>query len=215
VAKDGGMSIMGRQDLENLRGFFQKYKASVMDSWFESILSNYPPEAARIIKREKDPFTNPVGYNLRLGMEGILNWFAGEANQQDVLVSLDKIIRIRAVQDFPPSQTVIVLISFKQIVEKQMTKEFRNQDLLWKNWRLFDEEIDRLMLESMDIYAECREKLSQIKVDEANKRVFSLLRKANVLVDCSEESEVSSSCSDSCNSCEIEKKEGCKNEFTS
>jgi hypothetical protein len=202
-------------DRRKLEDFFQKHQDMIMDSWFDAILNNYPPETVRIFKQEKDPFANPVGHRLRLGMRGIVDWFKEGDREKDVYAALDQVIRIWAVQDFTPSQTVSFLITFKQIIQKQMQKYYQNQDQLWANWQAFEKEADNLMLLAMDIYMECREKLFQIKVDEANNRVFSLLRQANMMADVGENFSASSVDCGSCNSCETEKKEGCKNEFTS
>lgn len=204
---------------QNLPDFFQEHKAILMDIWFEAILNHYPPETARIFKREKDPFANPIGYNLKVGVEEILDRFIKEDKEKNVSDSLDKIIRIWAIQDFTPSQTVSFLIIFKQIVKKQMKKHYQNQEQLWINWQVFEQEVDNLILMAMDIYTKCREKLYQIRIEEANKRVYSLLRRANMMVTTEAEAKNSEAIMDSwdlcksCNPCETEKK-GCKNEFT-
>jgi len=205
------MSIMGQQKLAD---FFLEHKAFIMDTWFEEMLKHYPPEAARLFKREKDPFANPVGHNLRAGMEGILDWFTQKKRDKDVSPFLDKVVRIWAVQDFSPSQAVSFLVTLKEIVLKQMKKNYQNHDLLWENWHAFAQEADKLLLMAVDIYAACRERLYQIKVDEVNKRVFALLRQANMTVDTENVPALSESCH-TCNSCETEKREECKNEFTS
>ncbi|MCR6544870.1 RsbRD N-terminal domain-containing protein [Dehalobacterium formicoaceticum] len=197
---------------QNLAEFFQEHKASLIESWFEAILNQYPQETVRIFRNKKNPFGNPVGYNLRQGVEGIVDWFTQKEKKEDVAVSLDKIIRIWAVQDFSPSQTLSFLKNFKHIVEKQMKDYYTHQEELWINWQEFAGQIDFLLLMSMDIYTECRENLYQIKVDQANRRVYALLRRSNALA----EGLNSEEDYDDGASCAIKKKavKGCKNEFT-
>ncbi|MEL7565430.1 MAG: RsbRD N-terminal domain-containing protein [Dehalobacterium sp.] len=201
---------------QKMQIFFQEHKASILETWFDALLKSYSPEAARIFKREKDPFANPVGYNIHLGLEGVLDWLIKNDQEADVSAALDKVVRVLAVQDFTPSQAVSFLIVLKRIIKKQMNNHYRNQDEMWAYWQVFDAQVDKLMLTAMDIYTDCREKLYQIKVDEANKRVFSILRRANVLVDSVENFADTGDDCDSCDSCETEKKakKGCKNEFT-
>lgn len=215
----GVESIMERQ---NMQDFFQEHKAALMETWFDALLKNYSPEAARIFKREKDPFANPVGYNIHLGMEEVLDWFSQKEKETDIKVSLDKVVRILAIQDFTPAQAVSFLFILKEITKKRINNYFKSGDLMWKNWLDFDADVDNLMLMAMDIYTECREKLYQIKVDEANKRVYSLLRRANILVEPAESFTGSGSTDgcescNSCDTCETDKKaiKGCKDEFTS
>lgn len=190
---------------QNLRDFFIKHRTDIVETWFEAMLNIYPPETVRIFQREKDPFANPVGHNLHTGIEGILDWLGQEKKEIDVSLSLDKIIRIWAVQDFTPSQTISFLIDLKQIIKKQMKKHDKNQDQMGADWQVFDAEVDHLMLLAMDIYTQCREKLYQIKVDEAHKRVYSLLRKSNVLADFTESTTDASDSCDTCDSCETDK----------
>jgi len=209
----GVVSIMEGQKLEI---FFQEHKSFIMETWFDALLKSYSPEAARIFKREKDPFANPVGYNIHLGLEGVLDWFIKKEKDDNASDALDKIVRVYAVQDFTPSQAVAFLIVLKQIIKKQMKNHYKSQDEMWAYWQVFDAQVDNLMLIAMDLYTNCREKLYQIKVDEANKRVFSILRRANVLADLADNFTDSADDCDSCNSCETDKKakKGCKNEFT-
>lgn len=208
---------MERQKLEI---FFQEKRTLIIEKWFDALLNNYSPEAAKIFKREKDPFANPLGYNIHLGVEGIIDWFEKdekEAGTEAVSVALDKILRILAVQEFTPGQALSFIVTFKKIIKNQMKDYYKNKDEMWSEWQIFDERVDNLILMAMEIYTNCREKLYQIKVDEANSRVYSLLRKARVVPDMAEHSMATSDIvddCDSCNSCETEEEagKGCKNE---
>lgn len=200
-----------------IHDFFIRHRTDILETWLKAMWQHYPPETVRIFQREKDPFANPVGHNLRTGMEGILDWLEQEKKVTDVSVSLDKIVRIWAVQDFTPSQAVSFLISLKHIVRDLMKKHDPDQGHLEANWQAWDAQVDHLLLMAMDIYTGCRENLYQIKIEEANKRVFSLLRRANALADGTDNSLDSPETGDSCPACEREKKakKGCKDEFTS
>ncbi|MGI6679827.1 MAG: RsbRD N-terminal domain-containing protein [Dehalobacterium sp.] len=197
---------------QNLDEFFREHKASLTESWFNAILDRYPQETIRIYKNKKDSFGNPVGYNLRLGVEGIVDWFTQKEKSEEVASSLNKLIRIWAVQDFSPSQALSFLNIFKHIVQNQIKTYYTDQENYWYNWQEFVAQIDYLLLMSMDIYMECREDLYQIKVDQANRRVFAVLRRYNAL---DEGLGYGEDCDES-NSCSKKKKavKGCKNEFT-
>ena len=63
-----------------------------------------------------------------------------------------------------------------EIKKKQMSDELR----------LFEERIDELALLSFDIYMKCRERIYEIKADEARRMVFRLLQKANLVCEIQE-----------------------------
>lgn len=214
------MGVESSMERQKSVKFFQEKRNLIIEKWFDALLNNYSPEAAKIFKREKDPFANPLGYNIHLGVEGILDWFEKEEKQDDVAyvsAALDKILRILAVQELTPGQALSFIVTFKKIIKNLMRDYYKNKDAMWSEWQIFDERLDNLMLIAIEIYSNCREKLYQIKVDEANHRVYSLLRRANIVPDYAEHSMTTTDqvndCG-SCNSCETEEKdgEGCKDE---
>ena len=84
----------------------QKNKDAIVQRWFDGVLATYPGEAAAAFGRQKDPFANPVGHSLREGTRGIFEAFLEEMDAAKIRQCLLEIIKIRAVQQFSPSQAV-------------------------------------------------------------------------------------------------------------
>lgn len=141
------------QDLASLR-------ESVIREWFERTLRSYPEQTSRFLRGERDPFRNPVGSTLREGLAVLWDGLLDRRDSSQVSAALDSIVRLRAVQDFPPSRAVGFLFELKAIL-REMAPE---ADL--------DRRIDELALEAFDLYAGCREKIFEIKAGEARRRVF-------------------------------------------
>ena len=40
-------------------------RSAIVDKWLERILETYPESTTRFLLQERDPFQNPVGYNLK------------------------------------------------------------------------------------------------------------------------------------------------------
>ncbi|ATW27371.1 RsbRD N-terminal domain-containing protein [Candidatus Formimonas warabiya] len=162
--------------MDLLTKVLQDHQAVILEKWFDALLDAYPAEAARIFKHVKDPFANPVGHSMVTGLEAILDWLVRGKESSEVAAYLDQIVRIRAVQEGLPSQAVSFLISLKHIVGNVLEKTTaprEERETARQNW---EGQIDRLLLMSMDIYAQCREKIFELKVDEVHRQVYALLR---------------------------------------
>lgn len=141
-------------------------KKTILENWFQSILESYPPDSINFFKNKKDQFQNPVGHSIQDGMEKLFDGLLGDFDREDVAVPLDKIIKIRSVQDFTPSQAVAFIHSIKHIVRDTMGELIRD-DLYREQLYQFDCRVDRLALYAFDCYMQCREKLYEIRVREA------------------------------------------------
>jgi hypothetical protein len=93
---------------------------------------------------------------------------------------LDPIIRIRAVQNFTPSQAVAFILYLKEALRMSLTKELRDI----RNVTEFSElesKIDRLSLMAFDIYMQCREKIYQLSANEMKNRTFRAFERAGLV----------------------------------
>jgi len=99
---------------------------------------------------------------------------------------LHDIIKIRAVQDFTPSQAVSFLLLLKQVIREEAGREIQAKNLL-EELVAFEAQIDQLMLLSFDIFVKCREKIYELKTDDVRRMTFRLLKKANLICEIQEE----------------------------
>lgn len=178
----------------SLQDVIKKNRNAILEMCFDLIADTYPSETAQLLKQEEDRFKNPVGYTIRNGIETIFEELTGEMNSNRLNAALENIIKIRAVQDFSPSEAVGFIFLLKKTVRKTIwsgeqiaeSGEYRVQGTEGQSSRgfkdnktaifeeLFDIEqrIDRIALMAFDIYMECREKIHNIKIKEIRHGTF-------------------------------------------
>jgi hypothetical protein len=142
-------------------------RSAVVREWFERTLRGYPEQSSGFLRGEKDPFRNPVGHTLRDGLGVLLDEILGEMDEARITAALDAIVRIRAVQDHTASQAVGFLFLLKEVLrEKSPAADLAT----------LENRIDRMALLAFDLYMKCREKICEIKAEEARRRVYLLER---------------------------------------
>ena len=97
---------------------------------------------------------------------------------EEISPFLDKVIRIRAVQDFTPSQALAFIFDLKRLVREELGGEIREGQLS-EELRRFEEEIDKVGLLALDIYMKCREEIYEVRVKEVKRSVSRLIDRAN------------------------------------
>jgi hypothetical protein len=152
-------------------------KPAIIAKWFDVILETYPADTSAFMKKQKDRFTNPVGQTILQGIEGIFDELLRGGGPEKISPFLDNIIRIRAVQDFSPSQAVSFIFSLKQVVSDELGSE--SGEIPFSDLRELEAKIDSLALLCFDLFVQCREKLYDIKANELRNMTFRLIQQAN------------------------------------
>lgn len=155
-------------------------RASIQKRWFEEVVKTYPEESARFLQRQKNQFANPVGYAISEGLKEIFSTLLNGLNIETVSQSLDNIIRVRAVQDFTPSEAVGFIFLLKKVLREELKEEIHDRGLAEELSALYLR-LDELALLSFDIYMKCRERLYEIKANELRSQTFRLLEMANLI----------------------------------
>ncbi|MBE3581169.1 MAG: RsbRD N-terminal domain-containing protein [Thermoanaerobacteraceae bacterium] len=163
----------------NLHSILTGKRDAILNKWYERVLQTYPAETARL-KEEKDRFANPVGHAIYEGLEGLYGELLRGLQAERVYPWLDKILRIRAVQDFAPSQAVAFAFLLKQVVREEMAAELGEGELPWRELLEFESRVDELAALAFDGYMKCREELFAIRVKEIKTRTSRLLQRANL-----------------------------------
>ena len=99
---------------------------------------------------------------------------------------LDRIISIRAIQDFAPSGAIAFIFLLKKAVREKLEREVRENGISQEVIEL-ESRIDGLALLSLDIYMKHREKLYEIRVNEIKNRESGLIRSAGLISELEEE----------------------------
>ena len=157
-------------------------KAAILGRWLAMIYESYPPETAIFLRKEKNRFDNPAGYRISEGLEGLFGALLEEMERDQVLTCLDEIIRIRALQNFTPSQALAFIFLLKTVIREELAEEIRKENLAAEILDL-ESRIDGLALLGFDVYTQRREKIYEIKADEAKRRVSGLMRKTGLSED--------------------------------
>jgi hypothetical protein len=138
-------------------------KKQILSIWIDRTLDSYT--SSDFFKRSSDQIANPVGANIRDGLTTVLELLLQEAKTEEFAAALDQVIRIRAIQDFTPSQAVVPFLELKWVVRQVLADDKKTSPLLQELASL-DCEIDRVALAAFDIYATCREQLYQVRIQE-------------------------------------------------
>ena len=157
-------------------------KSAILKKWFDLTAQTYAPDTAEFLKSKTDPFANPVGSSMLKGLNVLLDQLIHDMDPQIINSFPDPIIRIRAVQNFTPSQATAFILSLKKALRETLAKELReirNTDELFA----FESKIDQLSLMAFDIYMQYREKVYQISAHETRNRTFRAFERAGLVVE--------------------------------
>lgn len=167
----------------NLKEHLIEKKSAILKQWFNEIADTYAKDTAGFLKKQKAQFTNPVGFTLSEGIEGLFDGLLKGLIRDDVFRFLDSIVRIRAIQDFSPSEAVSFIFHLKKVIRRELGNEILQQPGMADELTAFDSSIDDLALFSFDIFMKCREKIYELKANEARSMTFRLLQQAHLIVD--------------------------------
>jgi hypothetical protein len=165
-----------------LASLLSQKKAAILGRWLAMIFESYPPETAIFLRKEKNRFDNPAGYRISEGLEGLYGALLQEMERDQVLACLDEVIRIRALQNFSPSQALAFIFLLKDVIRQELAGEILQENLAAEILDL-ESRIDGLALLGFDVYTKRREKIYEIKADEAKRRISGLMRKAGLSED--------------------------------
>ena len=99
---------------------------------------------------------------------------------------LDPIVRIRAIQDFTPSQAVSFIYALKAIVRNVIGKKIADPKM-HKALSKFEVRVDQLQFLAFDVYVTCREKIFELKAVEEKNKVYKAFKRAGLITEASED----------------------------
>ena len=158
-----------------LLSLLSERKTSLADRWLKRLFESYPPQTAIFLKKEKDQFDNPVGYQLSQGLGRIVGTLIQEMDRDQVVAALDEVIRIRALQSFSPSQALAFIFLLKNVIREELAAELQDGQFS-RELQEVESRIDGMALLSFEVYTQRREKLYEIRVTEVKNRVSGFLR---------------------------------------
>lgn len=170
-----------------LNDLLKKKKAAIVKEWFNMVINTYPLDTSRFLKKQKDPFANPVGNTISQSLEPLFDELINKMNQNRITSFLESILKIRAVQVmFSPSQAVAFIFSLKKAIRKNLKKEICDNKIL-NELLLFESKIDELGLMAFDIFMKCREQVYAIKATDERNRTFRAFERAGLVTEIPED----------------------------
>ena len=155
-------------------------KTQILRKWLDLILNTYPLDAHRLLKHQKDQFLNPVGSTISKEIGVLFDELIQGINAERTSRALDEIIGIRAIQDFSPSKAISFIFLLKRILREEILKEMREAGFA-EQLLVLESRLDETALLAFDLYMRRREKMYEIRANEAKNQVSALLRKKGLL----------------------------------
>ncbi len=160
-------------------------KAAVVGRWLDGVLLTYGKDSHAAFTRQKDPHANPVGHGLRVALPAVFealldgpdNESAGPdreesagPDREEIRRHLHEIVKVRAVQEFSPSDGVGFVFLLKEAIRAELPKAVGDPRYAAE---LADVQrrIDQLALAAFDIYCECRQRLYELRLSEVKRTI--------------------------------------------
>ncbi|MCD4717775.1 MAG: RsbRD N-terminal domain-containing protein [Desulfobacterales bacterium] len=166
----------------NLENFLTKKRSRIIKKWHEVVVGLYPSGTQRFFRKEKDQFANPVGHVIDTEIGVLYDEIIKEGDSDKIASCLDNIIRVRAVQDFKPSQAVSFVLQLKNVIREALQGEAPLNGLA-DELQILENRIDEIALLAFDIYSQCRQKIYEIRVNEVKNHLGKLLEMANLTIE--------------------------------
>ncbi|MEJ2187861.1 MAG: RsbRD N-terminal domain-containing protein [Acidobacteriota bacterium] len=150
----------------------REHRDEILELWIETVVNDYPEETAKFLRSRADRFANPVGAGIRESLPELLDGVLLGADPEELSSALDLVLRVRAVQDLPPSRAVGFVLDLKNHVRKVIGAPDDSSALVE-----IDRRIERLGLCAFDVYMRCREQMWQIRAREIRNQSVGILER--------------------------------------
>ena len=153
-------------------------KDTIADRWVDEVLSAYPSDAAALFRKQRDPFANPLGHSVREGTRGVIQAILQQTPQEELRDHLDRILRIRAVQDLTPTQAVSFVFSLRSII-RDVVPEAKGEARFQDELAALDRKVDQVALAAFELYTARREELNRLRINEVKRQVAWTFERMN------------------------------------
>lgn len=161
-----------------LNAALEANKDHIISRWVEIVHGTYPFDTVGFLRTIKDRFANPVAYRTEEAARALMDAvFNEEPDQEKLTIAVEEIIKVRAIQDFPPETAVGVVFAMKDIVRDVLRRSAGLSECAPALLAL-ESRIDAVALLAFGAYARSRETLHRLKVDEFKRQHSQLLRLA-------------------------------------
>lgn len=135
----------------------------IVEQWVDYTLSTY--KSSRFFRQEGDNFANPIGGVTKEALAELFLLLADNSEPETFVKPIEKIVRLRAIQDFAPSQAVSPFHAVKHITRDILAKDSKHSHLINELYD-FEFAVDMAVLAAFDIYLDSRERLYKVRLEE-------------------------------------------------
>lgn len=157
-------------------------RTDILNRWIELTLRTYPTDAFPFVSAHHDQFANPVGETIKSCLTAVFDSLVEEADSEVLRKKLDRVIRIRSVQNFSAADAVGFVFGLKDLVRREIGSH-ADSAAIREELVQFDSRVDQLALLAFDTFMRCREQAYDIRAREEKARSAKLLERARQIVE--------------------------------
>lgn len=166
----------------HLTDLLREHREAILDRWFDLVVKTYPGLSS-VFLHKKHRWGNPVGTNIEGAIAGLYDELLKDEAGEDLAPLLDKVVRIRSVQEYSPSEAVAILIFIKHVVRERFSEQINAGDIPVAEVLTFESKVDSMMLVAFDIYTKCRNQLFELRLEDYKRHFSGVLRQKGITVD--------------------------------
>jgi len=149
---------------------------AILARWTEAVFATYPLDMTGFTRTKTDQFRNPGGHAIRLALEELYAAVAGGLSSEKLLRdSLEMFVKLRAVQNFTPVQTLGLVYLLKPLLRERVLPVCLQNGLL-DEYLEAESRLDTAALLVCDIYAASRERVFEERIGEIKRQHAQLVR---------------------------------------
>jgi hypothetical protein len=163
-----------------LAQLLRERRDAILHNWIERIIASYPADTSNHLRNQKDRILNPVGHAIRTETAALYDALLDGADEESLTAAIDNLIRIRAVQDYPPRQAMAFVFLLKNAVREELREQLTQNGYVPELLE-FESRIDGLALLLFEHFVKCKEHIYEIRVMESRMRSAKLIEQVNKL----------------------------------
>jgi len=156
-----------------LHRFLQEHRDNIQERWLDLVFSGFPAKGHEFLRSEANQFHNPIGHTLRAETAVILQGLIDGIAPETLAPSLERVVKIRAVQDCLPSEATAFVFQLKAAIRSAISDTGQSFDDLPS----LEQTIDRLACDAFDHYMMCKQKIFEIGARAEKMKVAKLLER--------------------------------------
>jgi hypothetical protein len=168
--------------MRNLADLRVDHRAAILKKWFDLTVDSYPADTAVFLKREGDPFRNPIGSTISEALTSVYEAIGGEMDEERMAAALDDVVKVAAVQETSPSRALGFVFLLKRALREALADQLRDPHLAAEVAEL-DSRVDAVALIAFDLFVKHRERVFEIRANEMKNRTSILLERVNRFYD--------------------------------